>query len=283
MVSPLHFTNSYWPDSRGNRVEDHGLFIYPGEQSARLLCMRGPEEAVVQIEAALGARACIRIPVAQLNFEGEMKYKYNYCLEFPADVPEMAWSLVELLTDIVTLHISPGSPLRFATALDFYKSPQNGMDPMNWPNTRAGGWVNAGKYQTPGPARKQALHGLSSRVTEVLTIHPVYREATTIVSVPGHRADGRSWGERLARHISKVTGKDLVAAVCPSGPRQQMKGGASAPLPLFEIEEDLSGEHILVVDDVYRTGSSMAQSAHAARASGAAAVSGFVIARTLSN
>ncbi|WP_423462892.1 phosphoribosyltransferase [Promicromonospora sp. MS192] len=280
-MATLRFVG-YLPDSRGNRIDKHVRAKFAGDSSPRtLLCLLGPREAVAQIEAASEPGTCSRFPVRDLNFDGADEY--NFCLDYPAGIPAATARLVELLTEILTLHLPPDSPLQFATALDFYKSPREGVDPMKWPNTDAGAWVNAGKYWSPGESKRRAMAGFVPRFTDVLASHPLYSSATTVVSVPGHNADGRSWGEKLARRIARETDKKFVETLCPSGPRKQMKGADASPLPPFEIQEDLSGEPVIVVDDVYKTGRTMAQAAHAARAAGAPYVSGFVIARTLSN
>ncbi|MGW6228258.1 phosphoribosyltransferase [Cellulosimicrobium cellulans] len=269
-------------DSRGNRVQKHIIASFAGESSTRrLLCLSAPEEAVYQIESVPQFGTCSR-------FHGRLTFpdgnQYNHALEYSSGVPSNTLALVELLKDVLTLRLPHDSPLDFATALDFYKLPEPGVDPMQWENTTAGAWVNWGKYRSPSEARRNAVRALVDKVTSVFETHPLYVRATAVLSVPGHKADGRSFGERFARHIAKVTDKTLVEVTCPSGPREQRKGGgATSALPSFAIDEDLSRERIVIVDDVFRSGRTMAHVAETARTVGAKEVSGFVIARTLSN
>ncbi len=264
----------FTPDSRANRLADYTVYKYRDmDRPLRWLDLRGPEEAAQQILMA-APDLCRLVPVPS-----ERMQAYTHELEFPTGLPNEIRELAGLLTEVLSLRRNPG--LDCSIALDWYKDPESSEDPMQWKNTPIGELVYRGKYYTAGTSRNQARTDLVDVFANFFRRHPLYRDGDVIVTVPGHKADGQSFGEKLAAAVAQKVDKPLVQTVCTSGPRPPAKEGGSAADATFEIPTTLHGQDVIVLDDVCRSGSSMRKAALAARQSGAARVFGLSAVRTM--
>jgi adenine/guanine phosphoribosyltransferase-like PRPP-binding protein len=90
---------------------------------------------------------------------------------------------------------------------------------------------------------------------------------------------------RIGHTLSQKLGLDLITVGTRNEFRQSAKSMTSeqrtALIDEFFIQDDLTGETVLIVDDVYHTGSTMAGVAKAARQAGAVSVLGIVPARNV--
>lgn len=264
----------YQPDSRGNRVQKHEflLVMKAGTVTVRVLDMRGPGEAAWQIgEVAAGSGRARPVPDSRRG-------TWTHRFEFPAGVPTEVRHLVSLLEEVLTLTNTPH--LNCVIALDWYKVPDDELPPDQWANTDVGALINRGKYSGAMDAAGAAL---ADRIAGFMQRHPLYRDCSAIVTAPGSRANQESFGERLAATVAQRVGKTLVVTQAPKGARPPAKQGQAQLSPEecgFEMPQRLSGS-VVVVDDVYRTGSTMRAVAYAARHAGARRVLGVVGARTL--
>ena len=262
----------HYRDNRGNRVEKHLFTRDPSGGPQRRLYLLGPAEAATQIELAYPGECFAR------EFGRPYSAEYNYGFEFPDGKPWSAPQLLELLESAVTLPQRPF--LDCALALDWYKIPDPEIDSNHWANTPAGELIHRGKYYSLGPKRRAARRELVDNLADVVQVHPLYARAGTVVSVPGHNADGKGFGEQLAGEIANATGKAFAATESPGGPRPQAKEGGATDEVYFQMPTVLTGE-VIVVDDVWRSGGSMMAVAQAARLAGAARVFGLVAVRTM--
>jgi hypothetical protein len=259
---------AFLPDRRGNRVLRH-LVTRDEEGPRQWLYLCGPEEAAAQIEAVSGDRS-IRTEVTK-----HYATQYSHRFQFDAGVSADIRDLVNLLEDVVTLTGRPA--LDFAIALDWYKAPDDDLEPMNWPNTEVGELVHHGKYY----GRLEARQELASRMGSVIARHPLYSRAESIITCPGSRADRNSFGESLARLVAKGAGKELVEAESRIGPREAQKAGGQRDLTgVFELPMS-APETVIVLDDVYKTGSTLSGVAEASRRAGARRVLGLAAVRTM--
>src|SRR5688500_1615050 len=113
-----------------------------------------------------------------------------------------------------------------------------------------------------------------------------------IVPMPLHPARLRERGFNqaleIARHVSKRSGIPLLPAICrrvkdtPSQTGLPWKERGKNIRNAFACETDLSGKRIAMLDDVMTTGSTLNELATIVRKCGAAHISGWVVARTLS-
>lgn len=266
-----------WPAYSGNGradvVDDHVWARKPdSDQQMRRLYICGPTSAAEQIREVAENR-CFERDVPKARRES-----YSHCFEFPDGFCQDVDDLVGVLRNIRTLRARPH--LDYAWVLDWYKVPEDGVDGTDWLDTRAGDLVNRGKY------RHSNVHGreLAKWMADTIAAHPLMAGAETVLTVPGSAADGRSFGERLARTVAKLAGKPLEAAESVGGARPARKTG-EGPVDLqgsFRMTTTLDGT-VLIVDDVYRSGESMGAVAYAARLAGADTVYGFAAAKTMRN
>lgn len=214
---------------------------------------------------------------------------YFHKLRGPGAVPTEATSqLLELLSDVLTLRC--GDELDYALALDWYKSPIEGCDPQAWPNTSTGDLVSQGKYWYKGQADAARLRvcgrALTRRLVKIVGRHPLLRDVTAIAAAPGHDVMILSFGARLAAAVAKDLDKPLVRCRSLVDFRRPLKGldqreRASVIHNQFACDEDVDGWSLLIVDDVYSSGSTTDEAARALRAAGATRVSSLCAVRTM--
>jgi hypoxanthine-guanine phosphoribosyltransferase len=195
-------------------------------------------------------------------------------------------NLLDLLTRAVTLPTPRG--MDTVLALDWYKVAEDGVDPRSWSNTAAGEWVSQGKYwYRSGPLLQEEAGRQAARaLAEAVRTHPTFTAATAVADVPGHDVMQVSFGSRLAATVAQQTDRPFVRVSCTVPFRPEAKnvtdGQHTAVLHgSFLVSEPLRGSRVLVVDDVFRSGRSMAEVARACRAAGATSVSGLCVVRTM--
>lgn len=150
-------------------------------------------------------------------------------------------------------------------------------------------------YAFPVDALVQAL-----KYRGMLAIAPVFGSAIARslderpdVIVPMPLADARlrergfNQAQEIARHLAKITGIPLRPRAC----RKVRDTQPQAALPwkeraknvrkAFVCDEDFTGKHVAVVDDVMTTGATLNELARNLKQAGAVRVTGLVVARTL--
>jgi hypothetical protein len=269
-------STEYQADDRANR-----LHAYEFEQSstAWFLNLRGSEETTRHIVGALPRARVVR-PAA-----GDRQWPQRVRLDFepPANLTE----LLKLLTDVYVIEIKHRASLDAALALDFYREPANGTGPQP---TETGDWVRRVKRydeyrDLPQPEVNEAGEKLCAALVEAIFQHEWFLNSSKVLLVPGHEP-GPSAGVLLGANVAEQLGLPRVGVepvVAKRKPAKQMTTAERADLlGGYRIKEDLAGETVLIVDDLYQTGSTMAGVARAARAAGAATVLGIAATRTLS-
>jgi pyrimidine operon attenuation protein/uracil phosphoribosyltransferase len=195
-------------------------------------------------------------------------------------------NLLDLLTRTLTLPSPRG--MDTALALDWYKVADHEVDSRSWSNTVAGDWVSRGKYWHWSSPEQQADLGrrAARALVEAVQRHPTLAATTVVADVPGHDAKQVSFGSRLAATVAQYTGRPFQRVTCTIPFRPEAKNVTDAQHSAvlhgsFRVLEPLRGARVLVVDDVIRSGRSMAEVARACRAAGAASVAGLCVARTM--
>lgn len=265
--------NAYVPDSRANRLEDHLVRKVKNSTRERLY-LRGPQEIAKQVTWILERLG--RNPRA-LSLREEDGSEWTHRFEFDGPLPdEVVKSLAHFKS---ALTLVDREPLHAGTALDFYSVPEAGVDPREWPRTEVGSLVYRAKYRQSS----DALGALSDRLAEVATQHALYQAADMVLSVPGHDTSKQSFGEQLAYEVAQKVGLPLLKTECSRQLRPEAKAGLeTAELEtLFEVEPAVQDGVVLIVDDVYRSGSTLTAVARAAERVGARGRLGLVGARTL--
>ncbi|MFF5293643.1 phosphoribosyltransferase [Paractinoplanes globisporus] len=257
-------------DSRANTLK---AYEFGGEVNGMPswvdLC--GPDEAITQIELAFPEA------VRQVRLPAEREQDWTHRLWFAGPIPPGFMTLIQFLQSWLTL--TQTAYVDVAVAAQWYKIPEEGVDPYHWRNTEAGNIVNQGKYR----GDEAAKYKLGSALAELISRHPLYATAQSILSIPGHDNDGNSFGEKVAADVAARRGLPLIQTGSTLGPRTSAKqSGSSYLMGTMIIPQRLYGTTI-IVDDVYQSGGSIRATAYAARHAGAQMVLAIVGARTMRN
>ena len=273
MPGPVSYP-PFWHDPRGNRLEGSAVTQTP---SGHVLWLRGPIEVVRQVQAVDPAYWDVRYVTDTSG--------WTHALLSPEPVVKpAAGSLLSVLTEIVSV---PSEAIDLVAALDWYKIPE-GVDPYQWPNTETGELVFAGKYRykhAPGP-QADAGRDLARRICNVIAKHALLADASIILDVPGHDSRRVSFGSRLAATVAINRGLPMLKVGTRSPFRVEAKELERSQVAQvlqneFIVPGEVRGRSVLIVDDVIRSGTSMAAVGKAARAAGACRVFGIGAVRTM--
>jgi hypothetical protein len=264
-------------DSRANRLEN---FAVMPDASGHQLWLRGPLEAVPQV-LLCDPRYVDVTHRAVLD----PQWTHHLWGSGGSMSPDTA-VLVSLLREVLTLPAAPN--LDFAITLDWYKVPEEGVPGDRWANSRLGELVHRGKYWYKVDPDGQRAVGLPlvGALLEIIQRHPVLRQADWVAAVPGHDQELLNFGARAAATVARDLQLPLARVRCINAYRPEAKA-----LPrdakrqmlsnTFRCDDDLTNQTVLIVDDVYASGSTMCETARALRAAGATAVYGLTAVRTM--
>jgi Phosphoribosyl transferase domain len=267
----------FTPDSRANRL--HSWTTTPHE-GGHVLWLRGPDGIASQI--------CKVAPHYRAEWMG-VASGWTHALFSPEPGPNAkVRHALDVLTEILTLQRCPR--LDFAIALDWYKIPDENIDPYDWLNTPNGELVYRGKYRYKNDRQQQDSVGMQlvGNMVDIFDRHAALARATIVLDVPGHDGTRLSFGSRLATTVAGARGMTMVRVNTRLQFRPEVKNltGAERAAILrdeFYLTTDLSGKQVVIIDDVYKSGTSMGAVADAARAAGALTVVGFAAVRTRSS
>jgi predicted amidophosphoribosyltransferase len=147
--------------------------------------------------------------------------------------------------------------------------------------TNVGAQLNAAKYHAGTLSAEDAFAELSARLIAAAQTHPSCAGAAAVIATPGSDTRIESFSERLAADVAFGLGLPLVRARSRLGRRSAAKEKHAKRSGDYSIDADLSGKRVLVVDDVFYTGRTLAAVAQAALEAGAEACVGLVAARRL--
>ena len=268
-------SHSFARDSRGNRLQS---FHVERLQTGHNLYLCGPDEAAAQVLAC--DRRYGLLPVDR-GATGWTHLLYSLHSEPSSETTE----LLGVLTEVLSLPCGPN--FDFAVTLDWYKIPEPGVPGAQWMNTEAGDLVNRGKYRYRTDPDRQAEVGreLVGMMVDVARRHPLIRTADVVLDAPGHDSGRVSFGGRVAATVAKDLGVPRRRMMCTEAFRPEAKSldpsqRAATLAGKFQCD-DVRGLSVLLVDDVYSSGATLAEAARAARAAGAVAVAGLTAVRTM--
>jgi hypothetical protein len=264
-------------DPRGNRLERwQAVSVATGH----ILRLRGPIEVVDQIQAvAPSYQSTTDLTSTASGWTHEL-------VSPDRAMKREVRQLLELLGEVVSLPSLP--PLRFAVALDWYKTPVDGMDPRNWPNTEVGELIHRGKYVYKINEEQKSIAGrnLAGRICNAVDRHAALNGAEVILNVPGHDRNIVSFGPRLAATVAKYRKMPTLRVAAKSQFRPEAKSLSLMERAMFFRDEfivppEIRGRSALIVDDVFRSGGSMTAVARAAHEAGAREIFGICPTRTM--
>ena len=257
-------------DSRGNRLLDY-RFTQDRVGPNHYVNVRCTESVAAHVEDLLSTKN----PRRYLLPSGS---DWTHCFRFDGPYRDDLRDTLELLKDV--LHVPVCENLDGMFALDFYKEPPPEDDP-SWGWTEVGDLIYRAKYWRSDPNEQRRSEAkLADLLADAVQRHKLMRGVDYIVAVPGSSTP--SFGESLAGAVaSRCTVPIVGARLCPgSNPGPAKEGHIAGTRREYQLGQSVEGCDILVVDDVYRSGTTMRSVALAARAAGAQRVFGFVGART---
>ncbi|HEX8306575.1 MAG TPA: hypothetical protein VF612_16995 [Jatrophihabitans sp.] len=196
--------------------------------------------------------------------------------------------LLTLLREVLTLPSS--GALDFAIAIDWTKSPAEGVRSQDWSNTEIFQLVHRAKYwyRESKDAQKQRDMGLAvvAQLRAVIERHPLLREVDAIVAVPGHDSKVVSFGARLAAAVAHQRQIRFVRCAALKEFRTPAKSldfaaRRTAIENQFVCSENLRALRVLVIDDIYSSGVTAGETARALRVAGANGVAVLSAVRTM--
>jgi hypothetical protein len=264
----------YIESPRGGKLTSYKVKTLsdPMDGDALLLC--GPREVAEQILAAHEG-SC-----RKARLTDEAKKTYTHGIRFPGGVTKDVVELADMLTAVVS--IPAPKNVDFAVALDWYYVPDDDQE-EGIARTDMGDLINWTKHATH-PEYGNSVRSRAKMLRLLvgfIGLHPLYAEASAIIAAPGHKADGQSFGEVLAREVAAKSGIPFVESH-GQGARPAQKEQKQNLDDVFTVQGGLSGT-VIVVDDVYQSGGSARGAAAAAIRAGATSVVSLAVARTISN
>jgi hypothetical protein len=262
-------------DDRGARLEWSRTRIRVSGRIWTAILFDAPNWIFNQVQPQLNARGAKRVSLK----EPTRQWLYAYLL--PNGLDDPLERFLTLLADVVTIGRAP-APVDHCLALDLYKTPDPTTDSSRWPNTAAGSLVNRSKYWDP-PGCVTAFQKLRTQMSRVVRDHPLLAKADSVLSIPGRRSGVAGHGERLARAVAEDVGKPFHPTSPLYDVREPAKQGFELRPEHVAVSGDLFFEDVLIIDDVFRSGSSMGAVARSASEAGALRIYGLVAAKTLRN
>lgn len=269
----LSRSERFVPDPRADRLQDWDL---ERKGSSWFLKYRSSLETSEHILGAL-PRAKV-IPLL------ERTDHWPYRIRFDFTPPENLQDFLELLKKAMVIARPPES-VNAAIALDLYQK----FDPSGKRSyTSTGILVRRVKgYERVGPADvARAGRMLCDRLLEVARKHLWMADATWILPVPGHDPAKVSASQRIGTKLAHELNIPVAEVTLRDGPRKPAKNMTDAERTTlrygFNVNENLDGETVLIVDDFYHHGDTLAGVANAARRAGAKTALGLAATRNLS-
>ena len=174
-------------------------------------------------------------------------------------------------------------------ALYIHTLPHPTQDPYepNWQRTRIGNLVYTAKSYSPSTGSKPAAADLSERMAYWIRRHPRYRSADVIISAPaGNPCKGFDLPASIVAELSQIFGFRIASCTIIGKILQQK----TVPQDIdtlrsnvgdkFRVKENLLGENVIVVDDIYQSGETLRELTRACREAGAKSVLSLAASKT---
>jgi len=240
---------------------------------------RGVQETVDHVIGVLPRAERVSVPST------DTEWPYRIRMDFEPD--QSLDDFLDFLQEVLVIRIEQEGFLNAAIALDLYKHPVMSKSGEVVEYTETANLVRLIKGSPPATRDEvnRAGQTLCELLSNALLRHEWFNEATRILPVPGHDRDKPSIGVMLGALLSQEIGIPWTAVQSKTKYRKPVKKMSdrerAALLHEFRVDEDLTGQTVLIVDDVHHTGSTMAGVANAARQAGATTVLGLAMTKDL--
>lgn len=268
----------YRSDSRGGVLE---RWSPVDDRTGHVVWLRGPAGAATQLLHAGAGYTLLETPAWAQN-------QWTHVLTAPGRLSQPSSCLLNLLLRIVTLPTT--HPLDAAVALDWYKVIDPDLSPRDWQNTSTGQLIADGKYNYAFDQEQVRRAGTTvvRLVCEALDSHSVFGSCPLVADIPGHDTKNLSFGSRMAAAVARSRNRQLIPVHPAASFRPSMKNipaqqRASVLHNHFRVDLPIGGHDVLIVDDVFQSGTSMTEVARALKTAGARSVFGISAVRTVSS
>ena len=194
-------------------------------------------------------------------------------------------ALLELLSGALT--VPCGGSLDYAIALDWFNTIVDGAIADL---TGLADLVHRSKHEYAPLGDvvnvREAGGAVVEEIAEFVGRHPLLKRVDAIAAPPGHDPGVLGFGSRVASGVAMRRGIRFVQCTAPQGSRAPIRSLAFSARDgvlggRFRCPDDLLGQRVLIVDDVYASGATAQETARALRAAGAAHVASVAAIRTM--
>lgn len=249
-------------------------------------------ETMILVKGGEDYAALLRRAFPGISFDGP----------YPDDSSEFDWFLIAYTTDeqqadVATLLGVLTSVLRIKDGLDECFALAQHMV-----LTESGGFARTSVGQTVREAKpydtgwnagsKQQAVKLAAMLHDFVRAHPTYARAPLVAAVPASNPDKRfDLPTFLVEQVAAATGKEnATPAIRKARTTRPMKDCATLAEKAANIKDAfvidatrLAGKSVVLIDDIYHTGTSINELGRLLRAGGAQAVFGLTLTKTIRN
>lgn len=174
-------------------------------------------------------------------------------------------------------------------ALDFHRIPHPEIEPgiPNWHHTPTGELVESAKSYDLASGHQSVGMKLANKYLEWIQSHPRYKKARMVVSPPpSNPSKTFDLPSLVSKQLAQQLGLKIVSCTVNGEvvPQKSLRGDREAKLrnlqDKYYIADDLTDQVVLLIDDIYETGTTVNELVRACRVAGASRVLGLTATKT---